>query len=104
MLSRLFQRPVPQKQPLFAPGSLQLSEKVHWLASKGLIDPLLYVQRHVRGDWGDLDEADRRQNDAALASGEDRLFSSYQVDRDLKLWVITEWDRSVTTMLLPEEY
>ena len=45
-----------------------------------------------------------RQNDAALKSGEDRLFSSYQVTRDLKLWIITEWDRSVTTLLLPSEY
>ena len=41
---------------------------------------------------------------AALKSGEDRLFSSYQVTRDLKLWIITEWDRSVTTLLLPSEY
>ncbi|WP_448123643.1 hypothetical protein [Xanthomonas citri] len=44
MLSRLFQRRAPQKQPLFAPASLQLSEKVHWLARRGLIDPLTYVQ------------------------------------------------------------
>ena len=41
---------------------------------------------------------------AALRSGEDRLFSSYQVTPDLKLWIITEWDRSVTTLLLPSEY
>ena len=52
MLSRLFARREPQARPLFALGSLRLSEKVHWLASKGLIDPLPYVQRHVRGDWG----------------------------------------------------
>ena len=40
----------------------------------------------------------------ALKSGEDRLFSSYQVAPGLKLWIITEWDRSVTTLLLPSEY
>ncbi len=50
MFSSLFKRPAPQKQPLFAPGALQLSERVHWLARKGLIDPLAFVQRHVRGD------------------------------------------------------
>ncbi|WP_088133096.1 methyltransferase, partial [Acidovorax sp. T1m] len=66
MLSRLFQRPAPHKQPLFAPASLQLSEKVHWLARRGLIDPLSYVQRHVRGDWGEIDEATRQANDVAL--------------------------------------
>ena len=54
------------KQPLFAPASLQLSEKVHWLARRGLIDPLSYVQRHVRGDWGEIDEATRQANDVAL--------------------------------------
>jgi hypothetical protein len=47
---------------------------------------------------------DKRQNDAALKSGEDRLFSSYQVAPGLQLWIITEWDRSVTTLLLPSEY
>ncbi|WP_425478588.1 methyltransferase [Xanthomonas cissicola] len=70
MLSRLFQRRAPQKQPLFAPASLQLSEKVHWLARRGLIDPLAYVQRHVRGDWGEIDEATGQAtgqaNDVAL--------------------------------------
>lgn len=56
------------------------------------------------GDWGDLDDGDRLLNDAALQSGEDRLFSSYQVAPNLKPWIITQWDRSVTTLLLPSEY
>ena len=63
-----------------------------------------YLHRHLNGDWGDLDDYDKRQNDAALESGEDRLFSSYQVAPGLQLWIITEWDRSVTTLLLPSEY
>jgi hypothetical protein len=71
---------------------------------RGIFNPTPYLQRHLNGDWGDLSDDDRRQNDAALQSGEDRLFSSYQVTRDLKLWIITEWDRSVTTLLLPSEY
>ena len=62
------------------------------------------VERNPSVDWGDLDDYDKRQNDAALESGEDRLFSSYQVAPGLQLWIITEWDRSVTTLLLPSEY
>ena len=50
MFPNPFKRPAPHKQPLFAPSTLKLSEKVHWLARRGLIDPLAYVQRHVRGD------------------------------------------------------
>ncbi len=49
MFPNPFKRPAPHKQPLFAPSTLKLSEKVHWLARRGLIDPLAYVQRHVRG-------------------------------------------------------
>lgn len=74
------------------------------LVRQGRLNPTPYLYRHLHGDWGDLSDNDRRQNDAALKSGEDRLFSSYQVTRDLKLWIITEWDRSVTTLLLPSEY
>jgi hypothetical protein len=74
------------------------------LVRQGQLNPSSYLRRHISGDWGDLDDCDRRQNDAALLSGEDRLFSSYQVAPDLKLWIITEWDRSVTTLLLPSEY
>ncbi|NPY25448.1 methyltransferase, partial [Pseudomonas aeruginosa] len=55
MFPNPFKRPAPRKQPLFAPSTLKLSEKVHWLARRGLIDPLAYVQRHVRGDWGEID-------------------------------------------------
>ncbi|MBP7654952.1 hypothetical protein AB8Q08_22590 [Pseudomonas aeruginosa] len=88
----------------FAPGDIVMTTGVAELVQQGRLNPTPYLRRHLGGDWGDLEEDDRRQNDAALASGEDRLFSSYQVDRDLKLWVITEWDRNVTTMLLPSEY
>ena len=74
------------------------------LVRQGRLNPTPYLRRHLHGDWGDLSDEDRRLNDAALKSGEDRLFSSYQVTPDLKLWIITEWDRSVTTLLLPSEY
>lgn len=59
--------------------------------------------RHMAGDWGDVSDDDRVLNELALLEG-DRLFSAYTKEELPKLWVITEWDRSVTTALLPEEY
>ena len=91
-------------QARFSPGQVVMTAGVDELVRQGRLNPTPYLRRHLHGEWGDLDDSDRRQNDAALKSGEDRLFSSYQVTRDLKLWIITEWDRSVTTLLLPSEY
>ncbi|WP_073664046.1 methyltransferase [Pseudomonas aeruginosa] len=102
MLSRLFKRPAPQKQPLFAPGSLQLSEKVHWLARRGLIDSLSYVQRHVRGDWGEIDEATRQANDVALQQ-DNLMISHYRITPELVLIVKTSEDHQTTVVQLPEE-
>ena len=61
------------------------------------------IGRHARGDWGDLGEEDKQTNEAALKDG-DRLFSAYEKEGLPKIWIITEWDRSVTTVLFPEEY
>jgi len=61
------------------------------------------MARHVRGDWGTLDAEDKQSNERALQSG-GRLFSSYLSSQNVKFWTITEADRSVTTVLLPEEY
>ncbi|GIW76734.1 MAG: hypothetical protein KatS3mg104_1797 [Phycisphaerae bacterium] len=61
------------------------------------------VARHAAGDWGELCEADRRENERALLCGL-RLFSVYCDAAGRKLYVITEHDRSVTTVLLPEDY
>lgn len=90
-------------QARFSPGHVVMTAGVDGLVRQGRLKPTPYLRRHLHGDWGDLSDDDRRLNDAALKSGEDRLFSSYQVTRDLKLWIITEWDRSVTTLLLPSE-
>jgi hypothetical protein len=61
------------------------------------------MDRHQRGDWGDLCAEDHQSNEDALRQG-GRLFSAY-VDRDgIKFWIITEADRSATTVLLPEDY
>lgn len=61
------------------------------------------IARHRAGDWGDLDDEDRAANDAALRHGS-RLLSAYHSASGTKFWVITEWDRSATTVLLPFEY
>jgi hypothetical protein len=91
-------------QPRFRAGQLVMTAGVNNLVQRGALDPVPYLRRHLGGDWGDLCGDDKRQNDAALKSGEDRLLSSYQIAPGLKLWIITEWDRSVTTLLLPSEY
>lgn len=91
-------------QARFASGQVVMTIGVDALVEEGRLDPAPYLYRHLSGDWGDLDDSARRLNDAALQSGEDRLMSSYQVAPDLKLWIITERDRSVTTLLLPNEY
>jgi len=63
--------------------------------------PLL--ERHVTGDWGELDDHDRQENEMSLAQGF-RLLSAYTLATGTKLWIITEADRSATTLLLPSEY
>ena len=61
------------------------------------------LTRHLSGDWGDLCEEDRKENERSLEMGF-RLFSSYKHDSLPKIWIITEADRSVTTVLFPSEY
>lgn len=62
-----------------------------------------FLERHAVCDWGDLSAEDRAQNDHALRAGL-RLLSAYVLRGGERIWVITEADRSVTTVLLPEEY
>ncbi|MDO8690677.1 MAG: hypothetical protein Q7R39_11825 [Dehalococcoidia bacterium] len=61
------------------------------------------LRRHARGDWGDLSDEDRQANDLALKDGS-RLLSAYEQPGLPKVWVITEADRSATTVLFPDEY
>ena len=67
------------------------------------LDVVLALQRHHSGDWGDVDDHDRQMNEDGLRNG-DRLFSIYKSVRGQKFYIITEWDRSVTTVLMPEDY
>ena len=66
-------------------------------------DAMPLVARHQAGDWGQLDEHDVRENEYALQHGF-RLLSAYTLNTGVCLWLITEADRSATTILLPQEY
>ncbi len=87
--------PLPLGKVVATPGALKLLLEVGE-------DPFDYLARHATGDWGDLCAFDRRQNQIALREGL-RVFSSYETTAG-RCWVITGADRSVTTILLPEEY
>ena len=89
----------------FDTGALLMTEGVHRLVEQGLLSPSVYLDRHCSCDWGDLCEEDVETNQQALLDGE-RLFSAYQTEHgdDKRLWIITEADRSSTTLLLPSEY
>ena len=65
--------------------------------------PMEFVSRHLQGDWGECCDEDRQSNEDALQNG-DRLFSVYHTAKGIKIWVITEADRSSTCVLLPSEY
>jgi hypothetical protein len=66
--------------------------------------PHEFLQRHQTGDWGEeLDEGDRKENDFSLKNGY-RLLSAYKTSKGQRLWIITEHDRSYTTVMLPSDY
>jgi hypothetical protein len=66
-------------------------------------DIAVALDRHCRGDWGDVGKEDWQANERALKHGE-RLLSVYHATNGTRIWIVTEWDRSVTTILLPEDY
>lgn len=65
--------------------------------------PTTFVRRHIKGDWGDLDDDNKEENEFSLQRGL-RLLSAYRLKDGTRIWIITEADRSVTTILLPTEY
>lgn len=86
----------PLGQVVATPGALRALED----SGESAFD-LLY--RHASGDWGELDEHDRRENELSLREGF-RLLSAYRLKTGERIWIITEADRSATTLLLPEDY
>lgn len=70
---------------------------------------ITFIARHVSGDWGDLCDEDKKLNDEAINPAlppdeQGRVLSAYYLKDGTKIWIVTEWDRSVTTLLKPEEY
>lgn len=86
-------------KPLFPLGQI--------VATPGALDLDInfypFLCRHQRGDWGDLDFQDQVENNFSVENGL-RILSAYRTSDGTKFWIITEADRSVTTILLPEEY
>lgn len=86
----------PLGQVVATPGALEALEE-------SAQSPLDFLHRHVAGDWGLVDKDDQAANDVALQEGS-RILSAYKTLKGVKIWVITEADRSSTCILLPEEY
>ncbi|PZN75367.1 MAG: type I restriction endonuclease subunit M [Candidatus Methylumidiphilus alinenensis] len=94
----------PSGDILATPGALETLERYR-------TPPFDLLKRHFTGDWGDLDDHDKNANEMAVSEGS-RVFSAYVLPAPpdnasldaAKIWVITEADRSATTLLLPEEY
>ena len=93
----------PTSEPLFPLGQIVATPGAMESLKAAGQDPLELLLRHVAGDWSELDEHDRRENKLSVEKGF-RILSAYTLDTGEKVWVITEADRSVTTILLPSEY
>lgn len=85
----------------FTLGQIVATAGVSALVEAKKIPLLEYLQRHQSGDWGDLE--DQQDNEDALVCG-GQLLSVYMLETGIEIWIITEADRSVTTILLPDEY
>lgn len=86
----------PLGQVVATPGALDLLDRASVNASE-------LLQRHRSGDWGNVPPEDAEENVYSITAG-CRILSSYAVFQDERIWIITEADRSVTTLLLPSEY
>lgn len=87
----------------FALGRLVMTRGAERAIDAAGGDPFVFLSRHASGDWGEVDDEDQERNDLAVKHGL-RILSAYRTRRGERLWVITEADRSATTILLPEEY
>ena len=95
-------------QPKFSLGQTVATPAALKALEESGQSPGFFLDRHIQGDWGTLDDEDKRLNDEALVDG-GRLLSAYKTLRGVKIWIITEavgddGNRSATTILLPSEY
>jgi hypothetical protein len=86
----------PLGRILATPGALEALEVANQ-------NPSEFLKRHVNGDWGEVSGHDKQENEFSLMEGL-RLLSAYTLSDGTKIWIITEADRSATTLLLPSEY
>ena len=92
----------------FALGQVMVTKGVYDLMTASMAFAAfvnISLERYANGDWGILPDEDKHQNEVALFMGE-RLMGSYELKGEdgWKIWIITEWDRSLTTVLFPDEY
>ena len=98
-----------KQQPLFPLGKCYMTSGINTLVEQQALAVHDYLNRHQRGDWGNLTKEDVTENETSLQQGF-RIFSAYNVEaknagsHSIKIWIITEADRSTTTVMLPEEY
>lgn len=90
-------------RPLFPLGKIVATPGALAALQEAGVNPMALITRHVTGDWGDLGAEDKQANEEALQQGQ-RLLSAYKLQTGQKIWLITEYDRSVTTVLLPSDY
>jgi hypothetical protein len=86
----------PLGRVVATPGVLRALEQAEQL-------PAEFLDRHVNGDWGDVSDAAKQENEVSVEQGF-RIISAYTTSVGEKIWIITEADRSSTTILLPSEY
>lgn len=92
-----------ERKPLFDLGQLVATPGALAALEKSGQSPMDFLSRHVTGDWGDIPEEDRKENQLSLEKGF-RLMSSYRTTANDVVWLITESSRSHTTLLRPSEY
>ena len=86
----------PLGRVVATPGALAALEKAEQL-------PAEFLDRHVNGDWGEVPEADKQENELSVEQGL-RILSAYTTSAGDRVWILTEADRSATILMLPEEY
>lgn len=91
------------RKPRFPIGKPVITPGAQAALDAAGVEGVLLLARHIHGDWGDLPVEDHTANELALLMGK-RLLSGYDLPGGGKVWIITEADRSVTTILLPDDY
>jgi hypothetical protein len=94
---------IQERRPLFELGKVVATPAALKKLEEAKLTPTDLLDRHVHGDYGDLHDEDREANELAVKDGE-RILSSYPIPGHVRIWIITEADRSTSCLLLPHEY